>query len=105
MPHEFFYSAGVDARITHRLTLATDLIGQHIFNASRVALTTYTDVDGNVVPDIRSYTGSYDTDGIAFGAKVRLVRQLILTGNVTGRLNSGGLRANVIPLVGLSYAF
>jgi hypothetical protein len=105
LPHEFFYSAGVDARVTHRLTLATDVLGQHVFDASRLKLATYTDVNGTVTPDIQSYTGSYDSDGLAFGAKVRIVHQLVVTGNLTARLNSGGLRANVIPLVGVSYAF
>ena len=105
LPHEFFYSTGVDARVTHRITVAADLLGQHVFDASRLKLSTYTDVHGVVVPDIQSYTGSYDSDGLAFGAKVRIVHQLVVTGNVTARLNSGGLRADVVPLVGVSYAF
>ena len=105
LPHEFFYSAGVDARVTHRITVATDILGQHVFDASRLSLSTFTDANGTIVPDIRSYTGSYDSDGIAFGAKIRIVRQLVATGNITARLNSGGLRADVVPLVGLSYAF
>jgi hypothetical protein len=105
LPHEFFYSAGVDARVTHRLTVATDILGQHVFDASRLQLSSFTDVKGVVTPDIQSYTGSYDSDGIAFGAKVRVVRQLVVTGNLTARLNSGGLRATVVPLVGVSYAF
>lgn len=105
LPHEFFYSAGVDARITHRLTVAADVLGQHVFNASRLKLSTFTDVKGVVTPDIQSYVGSYDSDGIALGAKVRIVRQLVATGNLTARLNSGGLRASIVPLVGVSYAF
>jgi hypothetical protein len=105
LPHEFFYSAGVDARVTHRLTVAADILGQHVFSASRLKLSSYTAVNGKVSPDIQSYVGSYDSDGLAFGVKVRIVRQLVATGNLTARLNSGGLRADVVPLVGLSYAF
>jgi hypothetical protein len=37
--------------------------------------------------------------------KVRLVKHLVATGNVLFKLNDSGLRANVVPLAGISYSF
>jgi hypothetical protein len=118
LPPAWLYSAGVDIRATKRLTIASDLIGQAVVSANRLILgsiprlpktdgatdpTTETTVP---VPSIQpKLLSSYNSDAIAIGAKVRLMRELILTGNATIRVNDGGLRANVVPLVGLSYAF
>jgi hypothetical protein len=104
LPHEFLYSGGVDVWATRRITIATDLLGQRVFDASRLKLGSYTDFFGNSVPDIQSYTGSYNSDSVALGAKARLIGRLILTFNITKRVDSGGLHANVVPLVGLSYS-
>ena len=110
LPHSIFYSAGADYRATKRLTLAADLIGDHLRDASRLILTTqnlYISDSGKTgdVPTIGSSIESYNSDAIAVGAKVRLARELVLIGNITTRINDGGLRSNVVPLVGLSYSF
>jgi hypothetical protein len=88
-----------------RFTIATDLIGERVLGAERVALGTYVDYFQNPLPNIQSYTGDYSSDSIGVGAKIRLARELVLTGNATTRINNGGLVARVVPLVGLSYAF
>jgi hypothetical protein len=38
------------------------------------------------------------------GGKIRLYRELVLIANATIRVDDGGLRANVVPLVGLSWS-
>lgn len=105
LPPEIVYSAGADLRVARRLTVAVDLIGQRVLSASRLSLGNYTDVNGNVLPDIQPFTGDYSSDAIGTGAKVRLAGELVLIGNVTTRIDNGGLRAAVVPLAGLSYAF
>jgi hypothetical protein len=118
LPPAWLYSAGADFRATKRLTIAADLIGQGVVSANRLTLSSYTRLpktDGSTdpatestiqVPSIKPVQlSSYNSDAIAIGAKVRLTHELILTGNATIRVNDGGLRANVVPLVGLSYAF
>ena len=106
LPHEFLYSGGIDVKFSRRVTVAADLLGERVFNSSRFKLTTTApDVFGNTLPNLTSYTGDYDSDAIALGAKARLKGQLVLTGNITKRINSGGLRAGVVPLIGVSYAF
>jgi hypothetical protein len=41
----------------------------------------------------------------ALGAKVRLLRHLLVTGNVLLKLNDSGLRAKVVPLAEITYTF
>ena len=105
LPSGVLYSAGVDVRVTDRITLASDLIGESVLSASRLSLGSYTDVFGNVVPAIQSYTGDYSSDAIGVGIKARVKGQLIVVGNLTTRIDSAGLRALVVPLIGASYAF
>jgi hypothetical protein len=105
LPPAILYSGGADFRVMDRFTIATDLIGERVLGAERVALGTYVDYFQNPLPNIQSYTGDYSSDSIGVGAKIRLARELVLTGNATTRINNGGLVARVVPLVGLSYAF
>ena len=117
LPPAFLYSGGADYRATKRLTIAADLIGERVRDASRVYLGSFNrlpQTDGTTptaseslqsIPSIRSRFQSYSSDSIATGAKLRLFRELVLIGNITTRIDSGGLRADIVPLVGLSYAF
>jgi hypothetical protein len=117
LPPAWLYSGGVDIRATKRLTIAADLIGQAVLSANRLSLGSFArlpETDGKTdpttestisVPSINPVTGSYNSDAIAIGGKVRVFKELILVGNATIRVNDGGLRANVVPLVGASYAF
>ncbi len=105
LPPEILYSGGADFRVTKRVTVAADLIGGRVLAASRLTMGTFMDVNGNALSNIQPSTNDYNTDGIGVGAKVRLKSQLVLIGNVTSRIDNGGLRATAVPLVGLSYAF
>lgn len=105
LPPAIVYSGGADFRVMDRLTIAADVIGERVLKAQRLALGTYVDYFQNPLPDIQPYTGDYSSDSIAVGAKLRLARELVLTGNVTTRVNNGGLVARVVPLIGISYAF
>jgi Putative MetA-pathway of phenol degradation len=105
LPAAILYSGGADLRVVSRFTIAADLIGERVLSASRLSLGSYTDYFSSVLPDIKPYQGDYSSDSIGVGAKVRLARELILTGNVTTRIDNGGLHAAVVPLIGLSYAF
>jgi hypothetical protein len=117
LPPALLYSGGVDYRVTKRLTLAADLIGQRVLSANRVslgAIPRLPETDGNTNPasespvSVRSivpvFSSSYSSDAVAVGGKIRLYRELVLIGNATIRVDDGGLRANVVPLVGLSWS-
>jgi hypothetical protein len=56
-------------------------------------------------PDLGFRTADYNILNGSFGLKYRLVKQLVLTGNVLVKFNDNGLRSTVVPLIGASYNF
>lgn len=116
LPPAVLYSGGIDFRATKRLTFAADFIGQFVLDANRLSLSSYQrlpETDGSTspaneslvsVPSIFPGVSSYGSDAVAVGGKVRLWSQLVLIANATIRVDDGGLRANVVPLVGLSWS-
>lgn len=105
LPDALTYAGGVDFVATRHLTLAGDLLGQHLFNATRVVPVTYTDALGRTFPETRLEKSSLELVSGAIGAKLNLTHTLLLTGNAIFRLNDAGLRARVVPLIGLSWTF
>jgi hypothetical protein len=119
LPAAWLYSFGADYRAQTWLTFAADLIGQRVLDVRRLTLKSYSllpETDGTTDPSneskgpipsilINPSSSSYSSDSVALGAKIRLKKELVLIGNATMRVDDGGLRANVVPLVGLSYAF
>ncbi|MGA3070121.1 MAG: hypothetical protein ABSD43_07875 [Terracidiphilus sp.] len=107
LPTDFFYTAGANADVVkNRLMLIADLLGQHYYDAPRLARpsTVSVPIVGNVLsvePEVSAYT----MNNFALGMKLRPFGHLILTGNATFKLNSAGLRSTVVPLAGLAYSF
>jgi len=118
LPSRFLYVAGVNVAVTKRLTAAFDLYGQRVFGASQLEPGHLDDfgacndsncavvTPGNPIPTslVKSDTDISIVDA-SLGAKVRLFRHLLVTGNVLLKLNDSGLRAKVVPLAGVSYTF
>jgi hypothetical protein len=111
LPNRLIYSGGADWRVASRLTIAADVLEQRIFDASRASLIS-TEIDNNLgqklfnVPSaISTSRGSYNrTDG-SIGLKLKPVRNLLVTGNLLVKLDRGGLRQRLAPLMGISYTF
>jgi hypothetical protein len=100
------YSGGADWGARPWLTIAGDIMMQRIFDARRVAVISQAIANPPITPlTIQPFTGSYNRADLSLGAKVKPMGNLILTGNVLMRLDSGGLRARYVPLVGASYTF
>lgn len=129
LPSEVIYSGGTDIWITKRLTADIDLVGQQVHQAKRIMHSTFTELgacqDDNCGPcppispnvtcfapappnhddDLLAYTRSYNITNAALGIKVKPIGKLLITANVTLKLNDGGLRAKAVPLVAASYTF
>jgi hypothetical protein len=106
LPDSIEYSAGADMGIVKHLTVVADLLGQHYINAPRVTPAVNTPgPGGSQVPSISIKNGDYEADNLALGLKANLWKNLLLTENILIKLNDGGLRSKVVPLVGLSYRF
>jgi hypothetical protein len=91
--HSFRWAVGLDVSVLHQpigdplasLTLTADVVGEHLLRGE-------TDVGEDIL-------------GTAVGVKLNPWRRLVLSGNALVRLNSDGLRADVIPSVAVEYVF
>jgi hypothetical protein len=111
LPNQFFYTIGADAALSSNVTVSFDLLGQALTNARQVQVTPFTDL-GNSAGVRRTYDnisfsapGTYSVVNGAVGFKARPTANLLVSGNLILKLNDGGLRSKVIPMVGLSYTF
>lgn len=123
LPDSLVYSAGADYSVLKNLTLVGDFVGQHYFDTTtitRAQLATTANVLGlgpacpsvncNALNGTVSTVGvksnsAFDEDNVAVGIKMNPVGKLVLSANVMIKLNDAGLRANYVPLVGISYKF
>jgi len=129
LPNTFYYSAGTDlGLLDDKLTLIFDMVGQRLFDAPRVVISQFTATDpdagtspvdsngaplvGNpqtpisaVFPQVSQQTASFSINNAGVGAKVKLVRRLLLQGNVLFSFDRTGLRSRTVPMIGLSYVF
>ncbi len=107
LPDEFVYAGGFDVGVTRRLTLAADLVGRYLIDASRVSTTTFSGLDaaGTSFPDIRFDQASYNQASMALGMKFNPVGKLLVVFNVLLKVDDHGLRDKAAPLIALDYTF
>jgi len=124
LPNQFFYSAGVEAAVVKRLTLTFDLVGQRIIDGQKLvrsdatvlgpcdtpALPPFSTACQNpgpaaFVPSVTGVTSSYNMTNAAAGFRFNPFSRLLITANALFKLDEGGMRANVVPLIGVSYTF
>lgn len=105
LPRQLSWVAGTDVGVSPKLTLAFDLLGQTLYNTTRVSATTFRAANNQLFADT-SFRRANATlvDGSA-GLKLNAFDRLLVTFNLLFPLNNAGLRSRVVPLVGVSYAF
>jgi hypothetical protein len=123
LPNRFLYIVGADVVITKRLTGAFDIYGQRLFSAPQFVSQPYQDygncsgptnadavncavyTPGTTHPDVAQKTTDVNITNASLGLKLRAFSKLVITGNALLKLDDGGLRSRVVPLVGVSYSF
>jgi len=111
LPSQYFYSTGADYGVTKRLTLNFDYLGQVLVHAPRVfesSITTQNIPGGTGAITLPTVAAGIDTVGLnngAIGFKYNFIDRLLFTADLLFRMDDRGLRQNVTPLIGLSYAF
>jgi Putative MetA-pathway of phenol degradation len=107
LPNQFLYVVGADVGLARWLSLAIDLLGQRVIDAPRLLPETFTAlVGGGTWPNIRfEQASSFNVNNGAVGLKVNPGGNLLLNFNVLLKLDNGGLRDKVTPLVGIAYTF
>jgi hypothetical protein len=107
LPDQFLYVVGVDVGLARWLTLAADILGQRVIDAPRLLPDTFTALTGpGTWPNTRfEEASSYTLTNGAIGLKVNPGASLLLNFNVLLKLDNGGLRDKITPLVGIAYTF
>jgi hypothetical protein len=118
LPSQLTYSGGADVWLTKWFTAAFDLVGQEVFQARRASVIDFQELGpcgsdlscsnpppGKKDDNLSQNTGSYNISNASIGLKIKPLANLLVTGNVLLKLNDGGLRANTVPLLGVSYTF
>jgi hypothetical protein len=100
LPDNLFYSAGFDAALHSKLTLAGDFLGEHVVGQFRLKR-----IVTDNVPDVSVVKGNFNTAKASVGLKYNPVKNMIISGNVLLRLDHNGLRNKPVPLIGVSYTF
>jgi hypothetical protein len=78
------YAAGMDIRLHDRITLSGDFLGSHDLESDNIGDNQYS---------------------VAGGLKINPWQRLVISGSAIVRLNSQGLRADVIPSGSIEYTF
>jgi Putative MetA-pathway of phenol degradation len=105
LPSQLFYTAGFEAGMTPRITVAADFMDQRIDSAQRSFLRAFQGPDGRVYQTLDFPDQSRHEYNLSFGVKAAMPMDVVLTWNVLVRLNEAGLRARVVPLMATSVVF
>lgn len=108
LPGSLSYSAGADFNLHKRVSAAVELLGQAVVNGTRLRLTSATPANpptGSDFTTVQAYRGTYAMHNLSIGAKANPFGGLYMTGSVLVRLDTPGLRANFIPMIGIAYRF
>jgi hypothetical protein len=105
LPGFAFLTAGFDASLSPHLTVSCDFLGQRIIRGQRTLLRPYETSDGTRYSEIYFADMTRDEYNGSAGFKAEVVPHTVVTANVLFRLNQAGLRARVIPLLGISRIF
>ena len=105
-PDQAIYAAGADVAANGRLTLAFDLMGRYLIDASRLQPYDFHALDGtSVFRDISFSQTSFNELSGSFGVKLNVLNRLLLDANLLVALDDHGVRDKVTPLIGLEYSW
>jgi hypothetical protein len=106
LPDEAVVALGADLGVGQKLSLAFDMVGRRVIDGEQVLSDTFTALNGRSrFPVVRFARSSYNVLDGAVGLKANPGAGLLINLNVTFKLNDGGLRDRVTPLLGVEYSF
>lgn len=106
LPDQALLAVGADIGIGKKGSIAIDVIGRRVIDGERVVGTTFTALNGtSKFPSVAFTRESYNVIDGAIGFKVNPGAGLLISMNVTFKLNDTGLRDRVTPLLGMEYSF
>jgi hypothetical protein len=103
--NQFKYAAGVEVEASPRATVVVDLVGRFLRNGGKVGYQTFPGPGGTSIDALVGLPEGVHQMSLAPGVKWNAWRSVLITANVLASLKNDGLRANVIPVVGIDWAF
>lgn len=101
---EVRYAFGVEFEASPRATFVVDLVGRHLRHGGKVGYQTFT-VGTSSIDALVALPEGLQQLSLAPGLKWNVTGSLLVTVNVLASLKNDGLRANVIPVIGVDWAF
>ena len=104
MKNQLVYAFGLEVEAHPRATVLIDVIGRRQMNGGQVEYRTL-DIGGGTLDILLPVSRGVDLLAAAPGIKWNVAGNVLLTANALLAMTNGGLRANVIPVVGFDWAF
>ncbi len=105
LPSAFLYSGGADFKVVKRLTLTAEFLGQAVINGPRLVAGTTNIFNQGTFTTVNPTSSSYSISNLGLGFKANPYKGLQVTGDILTKLDDGGLRSKIVPLIGVSYRF
>ena len=102
---EIKYALGVEFEAHPRATVVVDVVGRHLRHGGKVGYQTFTVGSSSSIDALVALPEGIQQISLAPGVKWNIWRSVLLTGNLMAALKNDGLKANIIPVVGLDWAF
>ena len=102
---QYKYAVGVELEAHPRATVVVDLVGRGLRNGGKVGYQTIFGAPGQSFDALVGLPEGVHQVAFVPGLKWNAWGSVLLTGNVLLSLSNSGLRANVIPVFGLDWAF
>ena len=99
------YAVGVELEAHPRATVIIDLVARHLFHGGKVGYQTFAGPGGSSIDALIGLPEGIQQLALAPGVKWNVWGSVLATANVLTALTNDGLRANIIPVVGLDWAF
>ncbi len=108
LPDRFHFTAGFDAGINERLSVAVDFLAERVLGSPQLEITSFAasgDLGRAVFQNIMFNTRSYAILNGAAGMKFALRNSLLANFNIRFSAGMDGLADRVTPLLGIEYGF
>ena len=103
--NQFKYAAGVEFEAHPRATVVVDIVGKRLFHGGQTGYQTFPGPGGTSIDALIALPEGTNQLSLVPGVKWNAWRSVLITGNVLASLVNSGLRANVVPVVGVDWTF
>jgi hypothetical protein len=102
---QFKFAFGAEFKAHPLATVVIDVVGRSLRHAGSVGYQSFSGPGGSSIDALVALPEGVTQTALVPGIKVNVWKNTLLTGNLLTSLSNKGLRANIIPVVGLDWTF